>query len=476
MGLGRVWVAAVGLALGTWSGSSGLPDRRILLLGCLAIGCLGLRRPRRIAGIALLIACGLLGHMNASQRSPGSPLLTELAREVPICSLSGWVKEHSGGLGTVLSIESIHCPSVPLSRDGGIGTATIDGPVGEPGGTFMGEARLVPLGRSSFDGARRRLGAVASLASPDLTFERPRSPLRRAAAEVRRGLMEATQHLEPRRAALLRGLTIGDTSGMDPALTDAFRRAGLSHLVAVSGSNVAIIIGALAWLVRGAGRTLRISLAGVGLLLYVLVVGPEPSVLRAAAMGAIALAALLWGRRSEPLSALGLAVIVVIGIRPGMLFSIGLHLSVAATAGLVLWGAQLGDRFTSLPRPIRLVLGATLAAQLAVAPLLVVTFGQLSIAGPVANVLALGAVPPATVLGMIAGVLGAIGAPPAGLVARLAEPFAWWIVRVGEWTGVHPWSALDLPAFAGWVSAPVVVAAAILSARRGRLASDPPKE
>jgi competence protein ComEC len=229
----------------------------------------------------------------------------------------------------------------------------------------------------------------------------------------------------------------------------------------VSGTNVAIVLGAVVLAAAPLPHKLRVVLCGLGLVLFVLVVGPEPSVLRAAVMGAIGLVALAWGRRAEPLHALGLALLVVLAFRPSLSSSVGLQLSVAATAGIVLWSPSLAHRLRVLPRVVALGLAATVAAQVAVAPLLVGTFGQLSLAGPLANLLAMPAVAPATVLGVGAALIGTVSELGGVAAARVAEPFSAWILFVGNGIGDLSWSAVELPRATAWMAAaPLLVAAA----------------
>ncbi|MGH2819216.1 MAG: ComEC/Rec2 family competence protein, partial [Actinomycetota bacterium] len=120
----------------------------------------------------------------------------------------------------------------------------------------------------------------------------------------------------------------------------------------------------------------------------------------------------------------------------------------------------LERRLAAIPRPVALALAATLAAQAAVAPLLVLAFGELSLAAPLANPLAVPAVPPATVLGLAAGLAGVLDADAGAALARLAGPFLSWIVFVGEGFGAPAWASLEVPSWCGWVlSGPVVLAA-----------------
>lgn len=459
----RIWLALASVCIGIALGSGGVRPLHFTALMVAPLLLIVARRPRSLAAAGLFLLAVTAGALDVGMRSRGT-FLEVLALDVPVCEFSGRVIEHQGGLGTYLGVEHAACGDV--RHAGRLGSAVVDGVVGEAGGRFRGTARLVPLTRSTFDSARRRQGAAASLTGAELTLEPPKAPARRVAARIRRGLVDATAELEPRPAALLRGLTIGDTEDMDRETTLRFRRSGLTHLVAVSGSNVAIVVGAVAWLLAPTGLRIRTAGATAALAVFVLVVGPEPSVLRAGAMGSIAIAALASGRRTEPLNTLGLALIVVLLWRPGLLSSAGLQLSAGATAGLVLWSGAIAARLGVLPRPFALTVAATLAAQVAVAPLLIVLFGQFSVVAPVANVLAIPAVPPATILGLASGVIAPMSLSVARLLARAAEPFARWILVVGDGTGTWPWAALDVPHLWGWLVALPVAATAWATLRR----------
>jgi ComEC/Rec2-related protein len=458
--LARIWIAAAALAAGSAVGDGlGRSVASALLAG---VGAAGLYCRRALPRVGCLVCLAFaLGWTAAAARSTEGSSLEVLAQDVPRCVVAATVVEHAGGLGTLVSVHWVVCEGhAPVL---GAGAVMLDKEVGSAGGRVVGEGWLLPLGDDSFDAARRRLGAAASFDAPRLALAPPPPGPLRVAARVRSGLVAATSSLDGRRAALLRGLTIGDTSRLDSATTELFRRSGLSHLLAVSGSNVAIVIGAVAIALRPLALKARVVAAGAALALFVLVVGPEPSVLRAAAMGAIGLAALAWGRRAEPLHALGLALIAVIGARPHIVYSVGLHLSVAATAGIVLWGRAAGRRLRALGGPVGVGLGATLAAQVAVAPVLLATFGELSVAAPAANLVAMPAVAPATVLGLTAAAAGALDPRAGRLLALAAEPFARWILVSAEWFGAPAWAAVRLPAWTGAVAAIPVVAGAAWS-------------
>jgi competence protein ComEC len=178
-------------------------------------------------------------------------------------------------------------------------------------------------------------------------------------------------------------------------------------------------------------------------------------------MAGIALFAVATGRRSDPLVVLGLALIVVVALRPGLVFSAGLQLSAGATLGIILWTAQLTRRLSFLPRPLALALSATLAAQFAVSPIIVAIFGQMSLIGPVANLVAFPAVAAPTVLGLAAGVIDIVAPGPGRAVAAVAEPFARWILFVAHALGQPSWAAVALPSWSALLLALPVIAAAL---------------
>lgn len=464
-GVARLWIAALGVALGSAVGLELRPGWAAAVLGVASLAAL-LRRRSRAAGPCLAAAAFAIAWFGAAMRAPLASPIEALAAGVPRCEIEGDVLERAGGLGTLVAVEVARCEGhLPVAR---AGVVALDGETMDAGSAVWAEGWLLPLSKDGFGQARRRLGAGAELDAGEVSTRPPRAGLLAIASSLRSGLARAGRRLEPGRAALLRGLAIGDTSALEAALVADFRRAGLSHLLAVSGSNVAIVLGAVALALGRLRLEVRIAGALAALVLFVAVVGPEPSVLRAAAMGTLGLVALVAGRRAEPLHGLAIALIAVVGLRPGLVASVGLHLSAAATAGIVLWARPLATRLALVPRPVALGLGATLAAQLAVAPLVVATFGELSVAGPVANLLAMPAVPPATIAGLAAALAGALYEPAGGLVAKVGEPFVAWILWVGTHLGRAPWASVELPAWSGWLAgAPLLAGALRSAARRG---------
>jgi competence protein ComEC len=178
-----------------------------------------------------------------------------------------------------------------------------------------------------------------------------------------------------------------------------------------------------------------------------------------------------FGARAEPWHLFALALMAVVALRPAVLYSAGLHLSAAATAGLLLWARPLAARLARLPKWVALGLAATLGAQLAVTPLIIGLFGSVSVAAPIANVLALPAVPPATVLGLCAAVTGAVHSGGGRALALASEPFIAWILWVARTFGRGGWAAVEMPEWVAWPAGAAVLGIGMATAVRGRAAT-----
>lgn len=238
------------------------------------------------------------------------------------------------------------------------------------------------------------------------------------AARVRSLIIDRLRPDADRGRALLAGFLLGDVSHLRTWEEEAMRRAGLSHFVAVSGSNVALFLGALFLVAGPLGWTsIRRAILGlVGLVFFVLLIGPDPSVVRAATMAGLVLLARPFGLRPDIWRVIGVGVGLLLLVSPELAYSLGFQLSVAATAGVVVgtgWFRNLS------PRWLATSLGAACGAQLAVAPILLLAIGQLPLWSPVANVAAAPLVVAATGLGGAGAVAGMEGLVEAGaLVAR----------------------------------------------------------
>jgi competence protein ComEC len=274
--------------------------------------------------------------------------------------------------------------------------------------------------------------------------------VQRAAGGLRAGLQAAVAPLPDEPGGLLPGLAIGDVSGLDPVVTDDFRATGLAHLVAVSGTNIAIFVGFVIVVSRAcrAPPWLTALLGGVALTGYVILCRPDPSVLRAGAMGLVGLLALATGRPRAAVPALGAAVIALVVLDPQLAGEAGFALSVVATGGLLLLAPRWRDglRRRGVPAGVAEAVAVPAAAQVAVAPLIAGLSGTISPVAVVANLVATPAVAPATLVGVLAAVASAVSPALAALLAWLGGWPAWWLVLVARYGAQVPAAVLPWPA------------------------------
>ncbi|MGW3952778.1 ComEC/Rec2 family competence protein [Streptomyces sp. NPDC004752] len=339
-------------------------------------------------------------------------------------------------------------------------------------------ARLAPV-LTGGDGLAAVL-RVTEQVVPEVVGE-PNGP-QRLAGRLRAGLRAATDGLPDDARALLPGLVVGDTSRITPELDEAFKETDLTHTLAVSGSNLTILLVLLVGPPGLAGRierrglaprlglSLRTTalLAGALTLGFVVVCRPDPSVLRAAACGAVALLALATGRRRSLLPALATAVLLLVLYDPWLARSYGFLLSVLATGALLVlapgWSAALCRR--GMPRRAAEALAAAAAAQAVCAPVVAVLSARVSLVAVPCNLLAEIAIAPATVLGFAA----LAAAPPAMPVAKaLAWCASWpadWIARVARTGAALPGGGMDWPG--DWTGALLLAAATVAVVFVGR--------
>lgn len=248
-------------------------------------------------------------------------------------------------------------------------------------------------------------------------------------------------------AGLLAGFLVGDTRNVPTGWLESLRRSGLTHYVAVSGSNVALFL-LLWWFVAGPlalGARRRAAIGLVGLVLFAVVTRWEPSVLRASVMAAVVLVARAVGLGLTPWVALGSSVLGLLVVSGELAVDVGFQLSVGATIGVM---AGAGMFKGKLPSWLATPLGATTAAQVAVAPILLVHFGTLPLLSPLANLVAA----PLVTLSTAAGGIGLLAGIP--LLMRVGVGAAGAVLGVAGVAGQGPQL--------GWVS--VGIASAVVGA------------
>ncbi len=236
-------------------------------------------------------------------------------------------------------------------------------------------------------------------------------------------------------AGLVAGLTIGERSLLSDAVELEMKTLSLTHLVAVSGANLAIIVGAIYFLCAGLGmpRNIRYLTALIAMSGYVLLVGPESSVIRAATMALFVMIGLWLGRGSTALNSLSLAIVVLLMIDPGLATDIGFALSAFATAGLLIMAAPMFEWLRQyMPDVIAMGIAASSSAQLFTTPVLLILQPSIPLYSVLANLIVEPVVAPITILGILSVIVSAVNIPLAGGVSYLASIMANWIVIVAQ--------------------------------------------
>jgi len=321
-----------------------------------------------------------------------------------------------------------------------------------PGQTISGKAVLVK--------SKEARVAALVLFHGEVKIQTSASRWARSLAAIRIGLRNASGDGDA--GALIPGMVLGDTSKQTAEFKLAMKRSGLTHLVAVSGANFAIVSGFVLWLMQFLfrNRNYRIGATALSLLFFIALVRPSPSVLRAAAMAAVVLVAMSHRHAADSLPALGFAIAAVVIADPWQSRDAGFALSVLATGGLLLAAPKIITflaRF--VPRKFAEALAPPIAATLFCAPVLVALSGFLSPMSVIANLLAAFAVAPITVLGFIAALIHPILPGVAGILILIIRIPAAFIGLVAKWSA--SFSVLELGKGASGFLAIVVVAVSI---------------
>lgn len=435
---------------------------------------------RATVGLALLVLALTLLDASAQQALRTSGLLGTAIRDAATVTVTGTVSDAPvpldarWGRGEVdrrytLAVRWVESRG---RRSGAAASILVVGP-GDVvrGSTVRVTGRLTPSAAMS-----DRTVATLAARSPAEPVGAPPWP-DRAAEVVRVATRRVAARLPTDAGALLLGMALGDSSRVPDDLSEAMKAAGLTHLIAVSGSHFALIgaivaAGAAACRLPRAARAGVVLVAGAGLLVLV---GPQPSVLRAAVTGTVGLLGLLAGRPARAPAALATTVVALLVVDPWLALEVGFVLSVVATAAIVLLGtAWVRIWSPHLGRPLATVLAAPLAAQLACAPVLLVLRPSVGTYSLLANLAAAPAVPAATVLGVLTAVVAPWCPPLALLLAHLAGAACWWVATVARVAAAAPGSQLAWAPGAGGIVAMTLTSAAmaaLLLRRRARATS-----
>lgn len=416
---GVVVVAAV-TAAGAWCARS-VPGVPLTVVAAGVLAALVLRRP-----VLLVVALAVLASGRSAQAWQGAAPMPARGVDTTV-TLLGDPEPLGRGVRAIARLDGHH---VELWAFGGPARRLASRAAGERV-AITGRLAAVPVA------SRRRLAARHVAGRVDVTAVggwSAGSPAARAANRVRRLLTEGAASMSAGERALYTGLVIGDDRDEPPDLVAAFRAAGLSHLTAVSGQNVAFALTAAAPVLRRLGLRSRLFATVALLGWFALLTRFEPSVLRAAMMATLATAAWFLARPATPVRLLSLAVTALVIADPLLVWSVGFWLSVGATFGIGVLAGRIAARLPG-PRALAAAIGVTLAAQVGVAPVQVVVFGPPSIAALPANLLAVPVAGPVMVWGLTGGlVAGLLPASLRGVVQLPARGALRWlgvVARVG---------------------------------------------
>jgi len=310
-------------------------------------------------------------------------------------------------------------------------------PVVIPGDLVMVEGAIRPRPDSPYGAYLERVGAVGTMTSRTLTVKpAPDDPAHRLEV-LRRAAGDALTRVLPEpEAGLAAGILVGLRDRVDRDLAAAFTTAGVSHVVAISGWNIAIVAAAIAATTGRLGRRRRSIVTIVAIVAYVAFAGASASVVRAAIMAGVVLLARESGRAGRAAAALGWAATLLLIADPALIGDAGFQLSSLATAGLIAWATPLTEWIGRsgrgrVPAWLAETLGVSLAAQAATLPIVLVSFGRLAVLSPLVNLVVVPLVAPAMAVGVAAlagGALVAVGAP-AVVGAVIAAP-GWVVLRI----------------------------------------------
>jgi len=283
-------------------------------------------------------------------------------------------------------------------------------------------------------------------------------------------------------APLLAGLLLGEKQSLGEDLYASFQRAGVVHMIVLSGYNVSLVVQALLKSTEMfLPRNLSFITAGFGIIAFALMTGATETTIRASVMAGILILASVLRRPYSALRALLMAGALMVLINPYLLlYDVSFQLSFLATAGIILFSDSIAKRLTFLPNflGLREIGGATLAAQLAVLPILIISIGNVSVVSPFANMLVLAAVPWAMLFGFVASMLGFVGVWLALPFSTIAYGLLNYILNISVWFGDLPFASLTVPP--AWIAVGssavfIIYAGALFIVRKRSVLKLPPR-
>jgi competence protein ComEC len=421
-----------------------------------------------LAAAAVVVVCASLA-AQLHQRTAG--LLVELTADRAVVTVTGTVRgeaipvvsawpDSQPRFRTVVAVEQV--TGRGRTGDAAAGVLVIGG---EALGALPYGARVEVTGRLAAGEPGDELTAVLVVSGRATVVSDP-GPVDRAVNRMRSALLEVTHGLSADARGLVPGTAIGDTTRLPADLDQAMRDVSLTHVTAVSGAHFAVLTVAVLGLtaVLRVPRRARAAATACVMAGFVVLVHPEPSVVRAAVMGVLSVLGMVLGRPSRAVPSLGAAVVVLLVADPWLARSYGFVLSVLATGAIALLGPVVATRLGRvLPRWLAVAVAVPLAAQAVCTPVLVLLQPGVSLLAVPANVLVVPALVPATVLGVAAAVFAPWFPGLAGLLAQGAGLATWWIAAVARGGAGLAGSRADWPAGPAGAVALALLTATVLA-------------
>lgn len=401
------------------------------LAAVLFLMVLALRRPVLLCLLVAVVA-SILGARAEAGMKPPTP-----GRYSGVVTLAGDPREVLGG---AVSVEAKVGDRRVEMQARGRNAARLRPRLAGERVTVAGEIGPVPAAARAYLSRRH---VSARLTVKDVGGWAPGNAPSRLANGLRRTLVEGAGSMAPERRALYAGFVLGDDRGQPPEVVDDFRSSGLSHLLVVSGQNVAFVLALAAPLLRRLRLGWRLAAGLLLLAIFGVLTRWEPSVLRAEAMAALALVSATSARPASGLRILALAVTGLLLVDPFLVGSVGFLLSVGASAGILVLAKPIAGLIPG-PRPLAQAVGLTVAAQVGVAPILVPVFGGIPVASLPANLLAVPLAAPVMMWGLAAGLpAGLLGGTFATVAHVPTTLLVGWIAGVARWGAALPLGQIE---------------------------------
>lgn len=439
------------------------PTVGVIVVGLVAVGW-GVRWPparlATMASVALLAGAWAAGDLRAMERAPHGPWFGTVTLRTDPDRIGAGVKTVVQADGFRYEAWAWGAPARSLER------------------RLAGEQVVVVGERRRADGIRRSAlwarHVVGRLEVDSVAGVGAGSATTRAANRVHRAVNRVGADWPVERRALLSGLVLGNDAAVPPATVEAFRTAGLAHLTAVSGQNVALLLTLAAPLLARTNRAWRWLLTVTIVGWFAVLTRFEPSVLRASAMALLAVTATVLGRDRRPVRLLALAGTALILVDPLLVRTVSFWLSMSATTGLLVvapalirvldawqWAGRGAGR-----RAVGTALATTAGAQIGVLAISTVVFGLPSSVALVTNLSAVPAAGFVMMSGPALAALGAVAPQAAGWLAAPIQALVWWVAgvaRIGQM--LAPPRVVDLVV---WTLMIALTATGIGRRRRGR--------